>query len=365
MRVRRRISPSNISNLESTIRNPLCDSGIETAREPGSRSGRNRSNRVRRLKIKGASNITNSGKRERKIGWQGFEYTLRLAPARGAALGCLLIRSTPRFRKRMRVCILGSGSSGNATLIVAGETRVLVDCGLSAREIVQRMQAVGEDASRLDAVVVSHEHGDHIRGLPPLSKAFGVPVYISAAAFDACNFGPRAGQIRRGEALAAARDFEIGPLRIHPFAIPHDAADPLAFTIECGGVKMGIALDLGHISPEVAESFRGSDLLVLEANYEIEMLRLCEYYPWALKQRIMGRNGHTSNDEMARYLREDFDGRAAHIVLAHLSRNTNHPEIARLAAIQALETRAPLFSAQAGSRVNVARYDAPTDWIEL
>jgi phosphoribosyl 1,2-cyclic phosphodiesterase len=265
----------------------------------------------------------------------------------------------------MRICILASGSSGNATLIVAGQTRVLIDCGLSARETIRRIHAVGEDASRLDAVVVTHEHGDHARGLVSLSKELKVPVYISTAALEACNLGEKVKIIRRAEAISSSQDFEIGAFQFHPFAIPHDAADPMAFTIEAGGIKMGIAVDLGYINALAAERFRGSDVLVIEANHEVEMLRACTFYPWALKQRIMSRQGHTSNDEMARYLREDFDGKAEHIVLAHLSRNTNHPAVARLAAVQALEENSPLFSANAEKRVKIASYDRPSDWIEL
>ncbi len=265
----------------------------------------------------------------------------------------------------MRICILASGSSGNATLIVAGETRVLIDCGLSARETIRRIHAVGEDASRLDAVVVTHEHGDHARGLVSLSKALNAPVYISTAALDACNLGDKARFVRRGEAISSSQDFEIGSFRFHPFAVPHDAADPMAFTIEANGARMGIAVDLGYINALAAERFKGSDALIIEANHEVEMLRACTFYPWALKQRIMSRQGHTSNDEMARFLREDFDGKAQHIVLAHLSRNTNHPAVARLAAIQALQERSPLLSANAENRVKIARYDGPNDWIEL
>jgi phosphoribosyl 1,2-cyclic phosphodiesterase len=265
----------------------------------------------------------------------------------------------------MRICVLASGSSGNSTLIVAGDARVLIDCGLSARETIRRVQAVGEDPARIDAVVITHEHGDHARGLVALSKMIDARVYISTAALDACNLGEKQKFIRRGEAISSSQDFEIGAFRFSPFAIPHDAADPMAFTIEANGVKMGIAVDLGYINALAAERFRGSDVLIIEANHEIEMLRACTYYPWALKQRIMSRQGHTSNDEMARFLRDDFDAKAEHIVLAHLSRNTNHPAIARLAAIQALEDRSPLFSAHAEKRVKIASHDGPSDWIEL
>ncbi len=265
----------------------------------------------------------------------------------------------------MRICILGSGSSGNATLLVAGETRVLVDCGLSGRETVERIRAVGEDPSKLSGVVVTHEHSDHSRGLASVAKLLRIPVYISTATLAACDFGKRTAAIRRGHAITSAEDFEIGELRFHPFTIPHDAVDPFAFTVESRGAKLGMAVDLGYINSLAAERFRGCDALIIEANHEIEMLRACTFYPWALKQRILGRQGHTSNDEMARFLREDFDGRAEHIVLAHLSQNSNHPEVARLAAIQALGSRASLFYRDIERRVRIARYDGPSDWIEL
>lgn len=265
----------------------------------------------------------------------------------------------------MRICILGSGSSGNATLIVAGETRVLIDCGMSGRELVRRIQEVGEDPTKLTAIVITHEHGDHARGLSVISKSLGVPVYISSAALEGCNLGEKVKQVKRGEAICSSQDFEIGPLKFHPFSIPHDAADPFAFTVECDGVKIAMAVDLGYYNALAAERFRGSDLLIVESNYETDMLRACTFYPWSLKQRIMGRMGHVSNDEMARFLRDDFDGKAHYVVLAHLSRNSNHPEVARLAAIRALEERAPLFSSQAASRVKVANYDRPSEWIEL
>jgi phosphoribosyl 1,2-cyclic phosphodiesterase len=265
----------------------------------------------------------------------------------------------------MRICTLGSGSAGNATLVVAGETRVLIDCGLSGRETVKRLQEVGEDPARLDAVVLTHEHGDHSRGLARLSTLLDVEVYASSATLAACNLGEKEKSLRRGEALVAGQDFAIGSLIFHPFAIPHDAADPLAFTVEAAGCRMGVAVDLGYFSQPVVEGFRGCDALILEANHEIEMLKVCTYYPWALKQRIMGRHGHTSNMEMARFLREDFDGKAGHIVLAHLSQNTNLPLLAEQAAIQALGERAPLLSGNSGRRVSVAPYNRPGDWIEL
>src|SRR5262245_37503314 len=169
----------------------------------------------------------------------------------------------------MRICILGSGSSGNATLVVAGETRVLIDCGLSARETLRRLREVGEDPGRLNAIVITHEHGDHARGLPALSKTLDIPVYISTAALEACGLGEKAKEVRRGAPIRSSEDFEIGALRFRPFAVPHDAADPMAFAVEAAGVKLGIAVDLGYINPLAADRFRGADALILEANHEV------------------------------------------------------------------------------------------------
>lgn len=265
----------------------------------------------------------------------------------------------------MRICILGSGSSGNATLIVAGETRVLIDCGLSGKETMRRIQEVGEDPHKINAIVITHEHGDHASGLHVIAKTIGAAVFVSSATLDACKLGDKVKNVKRGDHISSAQDFEVGCFKFHPFTIPHDAADPFAFTVEADGIKIGMAVDLGYYHGLAAERFRDCEALILESNYEADMLRACTFYPWSLKQRIMSRQGHVSNEELARFLRDDFDGKAQHIVLAHLSQNSNHPEVARLTAIQALEEKSPLFSADAARRVKIANYSRPTDWIEL
>lgn len=265
----------------------------------------------------------------------------------------------------MRICILGSGSSGNSTLIVSGDTRVLVDCGLSGKETMRRIMEVGEDPHKLNGIVITHEHGDHASGMHVVAKTTGAPVFVSDATFDACNLGEKGKKVKRGDHISSAKDFDIGEIKFHPFTIPHDAADPFAFTVESAGIKIGMAVDLGYYHGLAAERFLGCDALILESNYESDMLRACTFYPWSLKQRIMGRHGHVSNDELARFLKEDFDGKAQHLVLAHLSQNSNHPEVARMAAVQALEERSPLFSADAQKKVKVANYATPTEWIEL
>jgi len=249
-------------------------------------------------------------------------------------------------------------------LLVAGSTRVLLDAGFSARETKQRLKAIGEEIADLSAMVITHEHSDHIRGAPVLARSLGIPVFISRLALDSWH------DVKSGEAvetthfIAAEQPFEIGDLTFRPFAVPHDAAETLAFTIEAQGVKLGFVTDLGYIPQMVAQHLKGCDALILEANHDLEMLRVGPY-PWSLKQRVMSRHGHLSNDEMARFLREDFDGRAQYILLAHLSQKNNHPEIARMTAIEALASRSPLLAHEAEQRVRLSYHDRPTEWIEL
>jgi phosphoribosyl 1,2-cyclic phosphodiesterase len=263
----------------------------------------------------------------------------------------------------MRFNVLASGSSGNATLISTGQTSVLVDCGLSARELGKRLEAVGSSIDKLDAIVITHEHSDHIRGLKTLAKKPGIRIYISPVALTA-SILKNDQHLNLGEPLKAEQPFEIGDLTFSPIKTPHDSVDPLVFKIESRGVKMAIVTDLGYIPKSVAYQLKGCDALVLEANHEIDMLRVSAY-PWATKQRILSQVGHLSNKEMARFLREDFDGKAQHLVLAHLSQQNNHPEIARLAALEALEAQTPLFAMLNEQKVQLAKADSPLGWIDL
>ena len=264
----------------------------------------------------------------------------------------------------MRLIILGSGSSGNALYIESGDTSVLVDVGLSAKETARRMTEAGLNPTRLNAIVVTHEHSDHIKGVRVMSKTAGVPVFISEATRAESQFPGGGDGIRFGEVICSSQPFQVGSLDFHPFTIPHDGIDTFAFTVESERVKLGIVTDLGYITNLVAERLRGSHLVMIESNHDRDMLKVGPY-PWPLKQRIASNTGHLSNDETARWLREDFDGRAQYIVLAHLSRQCNHPELARLSAIQALESHGPLFYPDAERRVKVALPDRPTEWFEL
>jgi phosphoribosyl 1,2-cyclic phosphodiesterase len=241
----------------------------------------------------------------------------------------------------VRIAVLGSGSGGNSTLVATEKTRLLIDAGLSKRETYARLEAIGETTDDFDAIVVSHEHTDHISGLRALALDLNVPVYISPGTRDALRWDPR---LRAFELFSAGEKFSIGDIEITPFSIPHDAADPVAFTLEAEGIRIGLVTDLGCIPELVKRHVRGCHCLVFESNHDLEMLKIGPY-PWYVKQRVMSRHGHLSNRTVGEFLSDDFDGAAQVLVLAHLSQTNNHPEVARLSAEEALNRgprRAPL-----------------------
>ena len=274
----------------------------------------------------------------------------------------------------MKISVLGSGSTGNSVLLVANGTRVLVDAGLSARETVRRMSMLGEDANSLDGILITHEHGDHAGGLRVLIKDLECPVFMSAKTRDAyvcerrnvANDEPR----RRSDALRdrmveidSGQDFRIGSIDFHPFTVPHDAVDNFGFTAEHDGVKVATLLDFGHITTLVTERLRGCAAIVIESNHSRDMLKTVEHYPWELKQRILSRLGHLSNEDVAEWLLDGFDGQAQHIVLAHLSQRANNPYLAQITAETALRERAPLFAGD--TTITLSFPKEPTAWIEL
>jgi phosphoribosyl 1,2-cyclic phosphodiesterase len=238
--------------------------------------------------------------------------------------------------------VLGSGSSGNATLVSAGDTHILVDIGLSGRETVRRLAECGFRPEQISAVVVSHEHTDHCRGLAPFVKHLDIPVFITEGA---CAEAGLAIEDRKRQRIAAGSAFDVHGILFTPFAVPHDAADPIAFCVEKDGIKIAIVLDLGYVSNLVVERLRGCDAIVLESNHDINMLKVGPY-PWALKQRVMSRRGHLSNDTVAEFLIGGFDLKARNLVLAHLSEKNNLPELALLSARRALEERSGLHALQ-------------------
>jgi phosphoribosyl 1,2-cyclic phosphodiesterase len=329
----------------------------------------------------------------------------------------------------VRFTVLASGSKGNSAVVSGGRTRILIDAGLSCRELFRRMKLAGEDPQTLDAIVITHEHQDHINGLAVTARKLGIPVYFTEpthrawmrwltprrqmtyaqwlaeckrqqaerqaeadaaaapgdleelsledsglensgldaepanaeaiASAAAAGAQPKPAEESAKTQSAALRDdptwlpaveyfeagqaFSIGDIDLSPFTIPHDAADPVGFVFSTEGIRLGFATDLGYVTPNVRAQLKRLDLLLLESNHDLEMLRDGPY-PWQVKQRVLSRVGHLSNDAAAEFLANDYDGQAAYVILGHLSESNNLPDLARVAAERALATRASLLA---------------------
>lgn len=216
--------------------------------------------------------------------------------------------------------ILGSGSRGNALVVHSATGGLLLDAGFSARELAERLESAGLAPSQLSAIVVSHEHADHVKGLRVFAERHALPVFAnSGTATVLRNRDTRLGPVRL---FAAGTPFQIGSFQVYPFSIPHDAYDPVAFVVQGHGRRLGIATDLGHVNRLVAHQLRECDILVLESNHDTLMLGNSQR-PWALKQRIMGRHGHLSNDACMELLRTVVHSRTRHVVMAHASEECN------------------------------------------
>ena len=247
---------------------------------------------------------------------------------------------------------MGSGSNGNATLIATEKVRLLVDIGFSFRETCKRLTAIGEDPQRIDAVLISHEHSDHVAGLPQLAKRLKAPIYLTGMTNDALDWNSAEPVL---EFFDAGQRLTIGDIDIDTFTVPHDAADPVAFCFRSQGVKVGVVTDLGYMPESVRRQIDGCDLLILESNHDLDMLKDGPH-PWFVKQRVMSRHGHLSNQAVANFLSTDFDRSTHVVILSHLSDANTHPERARLFAQSALEQ----VSARE-TRIVVADQKQPTE----
>jgi phosphoribosyl 1,2-cyclic phosphodiesterase len=315
--------------------------------------------------------------------------------------------------------------------VTGGKTRILVDAGLSCRELFRRMRLAGEDPATLDAIVITHEHSDHVNGLAVTARKLGIPVYFTEGTHRAWMrwLMPRrqmsykqwleqcrkqeearqaeanalaeegepdetdgsaengAGELATLEAGAetangngaekdlarkdpswlpkveyfeAGQPFKIGEIAVSPFTIPHDAADPVGFVLEAEGVRMAVATDLGYMPPNVKAQLKGLHLLLLESNHDLEMLKDGPY-PWSVKQRVLSRVGHLSNEAAGEFLETEYDGQAAYVILGHLSESNNLPELARVTAERALSARASLLA----NRLLLAAQHEPLETIDF
>lgn len=217
-------------------------------------------------------------------------------------------------------------------------TRILIDAGLSRREIGKRLSSIAEDIGRLNAILVTHEHTDHTSSLCALIKGSErtLPVYLTQGTSEFIDWRECTPTL---EKFQAGRSFSIGDFDVASFTIPHDAVDPVGFTVAAHGIKVSIATDLGYITDSLRVHLRGTDLLVLESNHDLEMLRVGPY-PWSVKQRVMSRRGHLSNEVAAKFIQHDLDTSVSTLVLGHISEHNNHPELVRNAASKALNGRA-------------------------
>ena len=258
----------------------------------------------------------------------------------------------------MRVCCLGSGSGGNAILVEADDTRILVDVGFSARDLENRLTSVGLEPAALDAILITHDHGDHTRGVGVFARRHGTPVYLTERTFLACRTLFHGDEQTVG--YAVARPFQLGGIRVEPFLTVHDAADPVGIALVdlATRARLGITTDLGRPTAGVRHALSTCDFLVLEANHDEVMLRIGSY-PWSVKARISSSHGHLSNHAAARLAAELAHARLAGVLLAHLSVECNDPGLAREVVGEALD--------RAGWRgwLDVARQDTAGPMLDV
>jgi phosphoribosyl 1,2-cyclic phosphodiesterase len=240
-----------------------------------------------------------------------------------------------------KICALASGSKGNSIYVSNGETAILIDAGLSGAEIERRFRSRDINPESLDAIVVSHEHTDHIQGVGVLSRRFGIPVHISESTMRAAR--TQLGSLHEARYFSRGSAFSIGNLSVHPFSISHDAADPVGFTIQDGSQKVGIATDLGIVTELVCHHLKGCKLLVLEANHDLRMLEEGPY-PWEVKQRIRSRMGHLSNEASRHLLSKVSHSDLQHVIVAHVSETNNVPERALSVVREGADRRGIQFS---------------------
>lgn len=223
-----------------------------------------------------------------------------------------------------KFCNLYSGSSGNCSLVETENTKILVDAGVTSKKIREGLETIGKSINQIDAVIITHEHSDHVKGLQVLCKNNNIPIYANSHTFSMMK------QVipeEQKKYFNTNEYFEIKDLRIYPFSIPHDAADPCGFSIYHDKNKISIATDIGHMENKIIDNLAGSDYILLESNYEPNMLK-CSRYPYQLKKRILGENGHLSNEDAANTISTLVKLGVSNFSLGHLSEENNLPELA-------------------------------------
>ena len=234
----------------------------------------------------------------------------------------------------MKVCVLASSSSANCTFIDSGSTRILIDAGLSFKQCRLRLEELGVEIDSIEAVCVTHEHSDHVAGLPMMFRKTNAKLYANSGTVDGLRRGGKCDDLS-WQVFSTGSAFTIGDLRVEPFSVPHDAYEPVGFVVDDGQQRVGVVTDMGTSTTLIRDRLRSCQMAVVESNYDVEMLKESSR-PWPLKQRIMGRQGHLSNDAAGELLEEIANPDLRHVYLAHLSSDCNKPEIAMKTASKAL-----------------------------
>lgn len=257
----------------------------------------------------------------------------------------------------MRFTNLGSGSRGNATLVTSGVDHILVDCGFSARELTRRLKVRGVMPEQIDAIFITHEHGDHIKGALQFAKQYQTPLYLSRGTWDNWRDHSQAKKLGIEIVWIRPRDVcHIGQLTVSAIPVPHDAGEPVQFTVQHREYKLGILSDLGSTPPWVVEAFGGCDALLMESNHDVEMLRKGPY-PYPLQERIAGARGHLSNEQTSVFLKALDTSRLRFLILTHLSEQNNSAKLA-LAKVNELGLLKE-------NKVSVACQERGTHWFQL
>lgn len=225
----------------------------------------------------------------------------------------------------MKICVLGSGSKGNCTLVESGDTAILIDAGFSGVEIRRRLNSIGRSIEDIAAVLVTHEHNDHIRGAGILSRQARIPLYANSATYSAT--GKRLGKLFSRSEFGTGEPFQLNNLQIHPFSVSHDTADPVGFIISDGVSRVGYCTDTGKITTLIEHHLQECEALILESNHDPKMLREGPY-PHYLQQRVRSNKGHLANEDAGQFLQKMERKKLKYVILAHLSETNNLPELA-------------------------------------
>lgn len=251
----------------------------------------------------------------------------------------------------MRFSVLASGSSGNAFYIETDETRILVDAGLSGKQLDRLFGEVAIDPAKLTGILVTHEHSDHVKGLGIMARKYDLPIYANAKTWTAMEKG--LGKLKSEQCFHFDTDTvkTFGNLDVESFSVSHDAADPMFFAFHHNNKKVAIVTDLGYVSERIKKTIEGANAYVFEANHDVGMLQMCAY-PWSVKRRILGDAGHVSNEDCGLALSDIITDNTERIYLAHLSKDNNMKELARMSVDQVLQERgiqANLFDTDPGT----------------